>query len=129
MQIFDFSERKQSNQAATLVPARRFGGSANAEVLVTRVGDALQEPFWPEVRAARPRRTWPFRLGPCRPCTHLFASLHSPLASLHSPLASRIALADPFTHAKHCSPPPTTHTHMHTHTHTRTHTHTYIYMP
>ena len=54
LQLFDFSERKQSNLAATLVPARRFGAaspdaSPHAEVLVTRVGDALQEPFWPEV--------------------------------------------------------------------------------
>ena len=46
MQIFDFSERKQSNQAATLVPARRFGGSPNAEVLVTpHASLALPRPF------------------------------------------------------------------------------------
>ena len=46
LQLFDFSERKQSNLAATLVPARRFGAaspdasphaSPHAEVLVTRV--------------------------------------------------------------------------------------------
>jgi hypothetical protein len=61
LQLFDFSERKQSNLAATLVPARRFEAaspgaiphaSPHAEVLVTRVGDALQEPFWPEVRCS-----------------------------------------------------------------------------
>ena len=29
--------------------ASRLGGSDGHQVLVTRVGDALQEPFWPEV--------------------------------------------------------------------------------
>ena len=53
LQIFDFSERKQSNAAAVVVPSERFdpagAAAAAAEpVLVTRVGDALQEPFWPE---------------------------------------------------------------------------------
>eukprot|EP00966_Prymnesium_polylepis_P159283 3681056-Prymnesium_polylepis.1 len=48
LQIFDFSERKQSNRAAALVPSTQMGGSSSQKVLVTRVGDALQEPFWPE---------------------------------------------------------------------------------
>ena len=48
LQIFDFSERKQSNKASALLSAGAFGGDPAAQVLVTRVGDALQEPFWPE---------------------------------------------------------------------------------
>ena len=48
LQIFDFSERKQSNISTVSLGADRFGGSADERVLVTRVGDALQEPFWPE---------------------------------------------------------------------------------
>ena len=56
LSIFDFSERKQSSRAALLVDASLISGKpalAPAEgaagcVLVTRVGDALQEPFWPE---------------------------------------------------------------------------------
>ena len=60
LQIFDFSERKQSNRATLLLPSASMRGrksglsprsSADAEdeeVLITRVGDALQEPFWPE---------------------------------------------------------------------------------
>lgn len=48
VQIFDFSERKVSNRASVLVDAERMGGKPNTQVLVTRVGDALQEPFWPE---------------------------------------------------------------------------------
>ncbi len=48
LQIFDFSERKSSNRAALLVPGATLGGSPASRVLVTRVGDALQEPFWPE---------------------------------------------------------------------------------
>jgi hypothetical protein len=49
LSLFDFSERKQSNRAALLVPATQLGGVPSApSVLVTRVGDALQEPFWPE---------------------------------------------------------------------------------
>lgn len=43
MQIFDFSERKVSNRAAVLVDAADLGGAAHKQVLVTRVGDALQE--------------------------------------------------------------------------------------
>jgi hypothetical protein len=46
LQIFDFSERKSSNRAAILVPGATLGGSPASRVLVTRVGDALQEPFW-----------------------------------------------------------------------------------
>ena len=45
LQIFDFSERKQSNRAASLVPGSDvFGSVAAGEglLLVTRVGDALQ---------------------------------------------------------------------------------------
>ena len=48
VQIFDFSERKVSNRASVLVDADSLGGSEGQQVLVTRVGDALQEPFWPE---------------------------------------------------------------------------------
>ena len=48
LQIFDFSERRQSNLASIVVPAERFGGSKEKRLVVTRVGDALQEPFWPE---------------------------------------------------------------------------------
>ena len=63
LQLFDFSERKQSNRATALVPSKKLaasaqggaaaaaggdGGAAHSQVLVTRVGDALQEPFWPE---------------------------------------------------------------------------------
>ena len=48
LQIFDFSERRQSNVASLVLPAERFGGSARKRLVVTRVGDALQEPFWPE---------------------------------------------------------------------------------
>jgi hypothetical protein len=46
LSLFDFSERWQSNRAAMLVPGAALG--QQHEVLVTRVGDALQEPFWPE---------------------------------------------------------------------------------
>ena len=47
LQLFDFSERKQSNAAALVVPLSAVGGSAvDRRLLVTRVGDALQEPFW-----------------------------------------------------------------------------------
>ena len=45
LQIFDFSERKQSNRAASFVPGSDvFGSVAAGEglLLVTRVGDALQ---------------------------------------------------------------------------------------
>jgi len=49
LSLFDFSERKQSNYAALMVNAAKLGGEAlDGDVLVTRVGDALQEPFWPE---------------------------------------------------------------------------------
>ena len=48
LQIFDFSERRQSNAAARVLPAARFGGRPGNRLVVTRVGDALQEPFWPE---------------------------------------------------------------------------------
>ena len=46
VQIFDFSERKVSNKASVLLDATRLHGAPGAQVLVTRVGDALQEPFW-----------------------------------------------------------------------------------
>jgi hypothetical protein len=113
MQIFDFSERKQSNQAATLVPARRFGGSPHAEVLVTRVGDALQEPFWPEVRSSSPppprpprRRTWRLASEPCRPaCTHLV-----PLSSSRWPTLHTFQPLQPATHRTHAHPPTYTRT-------------------
>ena len=45
--LFDFSERKQSNRAATVVNGSSLGGQ-DSPCLVCRVGDALQEPFWPE---------------------------------------------------------------------------------
>lgn len=48
LQIFDFSERKQSNVSAAAMSPSVFGGGADGAVVVTRVGDALQEPFWPE---------------------------------------------------------------------------------
>ena len=75
LSLFDFSERKQSNRAAMLVERAALahggcapkgvggggggcgggggggggdGGGPASRVLVTRVGDALQEPFWPE---------------------------------------------------------------------------------
>ena len=48
LQIFDFSERKQSTAAAAAMSPSVFGGGADGAVVVTRVGDALQEPFWPE---------------------------------------------------------------------------------
>ena len=51
LSLFDFSERKQSNRAALLAERRTFGAGGDPHrppVLVTRVGDALQEPFWPE---------------------------------------------------------------------------------
>ena len=48
LQIFDFSERKQSSAAAAAMSPSVFGGAADGAVVVTRVGDALQEPFWPE---------------------------------------------------------------------------------
>ena len=47
LSIFDFSERKQSNKAVAVVPGSALGSEAPT-ALVTRVGDALQEPFWPE---------------------------------------------------------------------------------
>lgn len=48
LSLFDFSERKQSNRAAIAVPGDRLGGRQESVCVVTRVGDALQEPFWPE---------------------------------------------------------------------------------
>ena len=49
LSLFDFSERKQSNRAAAVVPGSSFGsGQSQSMSLVMRVGDALQEPFWPE---------------------------------------------------------------------------------
>ena len=49
LSLFDFSERKQSNVAATVLPPGDASfGRPDSCCLVTRVGDALQEPFWPE---------------------------------------------------------------------------------
>ena len=50
LSVFDFSQRTQSSRAAALAPAAALGVSSplHSHVLVTRVGDALQEPFWPE---------------------------------------------------------------------------------
>ena len=49
LSIFDFSERKQSNRAATVVHGSSLGElRGDFLCVVARVGDALQEPFWPE---------------------------------------------------------------------------------
>ena len=48
LSLFDFSTRKQSSHAAVVVPGSALGGTQQTCCLVTRVGDALQEPFWPE---------------------------------------------------------------------------------
>jgi len=48
LSVFDFSSRRQSSQAAAVVPGAVLGGRQETCCLVTRVGDALQEPFWPE---------------------------------------------------------------------------------
>jgi hypothetical protein len=48
LSLFDFSERKQSNRAAAIVGGARIGSKQDTPCIVTRVGDALQEPFWPE---------------------------------------------------------------------------------
>ena len=44
LRLFDFSERWQSSKAAALVGGSSLGG--RDQILVTRVGDALQEPIW-----------------------------------------------------------------------------------
>lgn len=50
--LFDFSERRQSTRAAAIVDGAALGGSGgdghDKRLVVARVGDALQEPFWPE---------------------------------------------------------------------------------
>ena len=51
MALFDFSERRASNRAAALAIGDELPGLTRGRddrMLVTRVGDALQEPFWPE---------------------------------------------------------------------------------
>ena len=48
LSLFDFSERKQSNKASALVQGAAVGSKQDTPCIVTRVGDALQEPFWPE---------------------------------------------------------------------------------
>ena len=48
LQLFDFSMRNQSNASSAAFPPAVFGGGPGGAVVVTRVGDALQEPFWPE---------------------------------------------------------------------------------
>lgn len=48
LSLFDFSERKQSNRACALVTGSQVGSKQDTPCVVTRVGDALQEPFWPE---------------------------------------------------------------------------------
>ena len=48
LNVFDFSDRTESNRAARLLDAEMLGGEPQNLCLVTRVGDALQEPFWPE---------------------------------------------------------------------------------
>lgn len=57
LSVFDFSERKQSNKAAAVVPTSCFGGGRHDQrgMLVTRVGDALQEPCARTVPHARKR--------------------------------------------------------------------------
>ena len=44
----DFSERTQSNHAAKIVSGAEVGSRQDTPCVVARVGDALQEPFWPE---------------------------------------------------------------------------------
>ena len=48
LSLFDFSERKQSSRAVAVVTGEHLGMSAQRLCIITRVGDALQEPFWPE---------------------------------------------------------------------------------
>ena len=51
LNAFDFSQRRQSNRAVAVVAGAELGGGSMAQdsvCVVTRVGDALQEPFWPE---------------------------------------------------------------------------------
>ena len=48
LSLFDFSERKQSNRAAKIVGGAEIESKQDTPCIVTRVGDALQEPFWPE---------------------------------------------------------------------------------
>ena len=48
LSLFDFSERYTSNTAAVIVPGHGWAPGGRRRLLVTRVGDALQEPFWPE---------------------------------------------------------------------------------
>ena len=52
LSLFDFSERKQSNRAAIAVPGMQLGGRQETVCIATRVGDALQEPFWVPVIAS-----------------------------------------------------------------------------
>ena len=56
LSVFDFSSRRQSSQAAAVVPGAVLGGRQETCCLVTRVGDALQEPFW--VRRWLPVSPW-----------------------------------------------------------------------
>ena len=46
--VFDFSERRQSKPAAAVTGTASSSSSAEGVQLALRVGDALQEPFWPE---------------------------------------------------------------------------------
>ena len=46
--VFDFSERKCMKCAAEVVTRVRGQPRARGALLVLPVGDALQEPFWPE---------------------------------------------------------------------------------
>ena len=61
LQLFDFSERKQSNRAVALLPSSKLAGRQSAatrsasdtQVMITRVGDALGEVGALEQLAAR----------------------------------------------------------------------------
>ena len=53
LSLFDYSERRQSNRAAAVVPGSKLGGAFNQSsvCIVTRVGDALQEVGAPKTLA------------------------------------------------------------------------------
>ena len=89
--LFDFSERRASNRAATLAVGSslidaglgRRGHTANERLLVSRVGDALQEPFWPGARSTSPNPISPPPLIASRPhhatagqCSSVTAATH-----------------------------------------------------
>eukprot|EP00966_Prymnesium_polylepis_P033809 785950-Prymnesium_polylepis.1 len=92
LQIFDFSERRQSNVSTLPLSAARFGGSDGERVLVTRVGDALQEPFWPEGLGIN--RGF-LQVFDCADMVRHFAQARRELAAHHTPTALLdVALVD-----------------------------------